>query len=566
MIRLAAIPLVLIALLAGSLYWSGEGRQGRADFAFVLKGDHITLDLNNMSYGVDIRLANAMWEGLYTLDPTTLRPVLATADDVKVNGDRTVYTFHIRPTARWSNGDPVTAGDFLFEWRRMLESPKEYSYLHTHYIEGAEAYEAAYADYAKAPEDHKPPAPDFGTVGERVNPDGTLRLELAHPVPFLPALLAFSPFYPMHQASMRPFEQRDPRTGQVTYDPRFTQPPNLVTNGPFRLASWAFKRRIRLEASDYYWDKPHVRCHTVDEIRADDGLAAYRLYQQGDVDWLADVDADLAAPLYAEQRPDLHVFPSFGTSYYELNCLPKLPDGRPNPLIDVRVRQALAMSIDKRQIVDNVGRLNQPVATDFIPPGVFPGYASPAGLPYDVDRAKQLLADAGYPNGHGFPRLSILFGTDASINGDIATIIRRQWADHLGIDVDPNGMEGKQAAADLNQQQFSISRAAWTGDYFDPSTFTDKYLSNADNNAAKWADPQYDALCAKAAVEPDKAKRLADFHDAEDRLLTQAPIIPLYTFVGTFLYRPSVHGITPNAQAVVMFKGVWTDRGAATVH
>jgi oligopeptide transport system substrate-binding protein len=554
---------VLIGLLAGAMVWSGQGTQDRADFAFVLKGDHVTLDLNNMSYGIDIRVANALWEGLYALNPATRVPELATADKVDVSDDRRVYTFHIRDSARWSNGDKVTAGDFLFEWRRMLETPREYTYLH-HYIKGAEAYEAAYATYAKAPKDHKPPLPDFGTVGERVNPDGTLRLELTNPVPFLPALMAFVPFYPMHERSMAEFRQWDPVTGQVTYDPRFTQPPHLVTNGPFRLDAWLFKRRLRMVATDTYWDRAHVRSRTIDEVRADDALAAYRLYQQGDVDWLNDVDPDLAAPMLKQHRPDLHVFPSFGTSYYELNCMPKLSDGRENPLADVRVRQALAMVIDKQQIVDNVGRLNQPVAGAFIPVGVFKGYVSPPGLPYDVARAKQLLAEAGYPNGRGFPQLSILYGSEAAINADTATIIRRQWADHLGINVDPNAVENKQAAADLSHQRYSIGRAAWTGDYYDPSTFTDKYLSTADNNAAKWADPTYDGLCAKAASEPDPAKRLQLYHDAEARMLDQCPIIPLYTFVGSYLYRPEVHGITPNALGAVLFKAVWTDHGAAT--
>ena len=561
MLRLLLIPVVLIGLLAAALAWSGGSKQTRADFAYVLKGDHVTLDLNNMSYGVDIRLANGLWEGLYALDPATLTPKLATADRVDVSANQTVYTFHIRSGAKWSNGDPVTAGDYLFEWRRMLESPKEYSYLHTKYIKGADDYKNAYADYSSAPVDHKPPKPEFAGVGERVNADGTLRLELANPTPFLPALLAFAPFFPMHEPSMRPFQQVDDVTGQVSYRPEFTQPPNLVTNGPYRMQSWEFKRRIRIVANENYWDKAHVRSQTVDEIHADDGLAAYRLYTQGDVDWLPEVDPDVAAPLFAEHAPDLHVFPAFGTSYYELNCMPKLSDGRDNPLLDVRVRQALAMSIDKTQIVDNVGRLNQPVATDFIPPNVFPGYASPAGLPYDVPRAKQLLADAGFPNGKGFPRLSILYGSEATLNADVATIIRRQWADHLGIEVDPNGIESKQYASDLHLQRFSISRAAWYGDYFDPSTFTDKYLSTADNNAAKWADATYDALCAKAAVETDPAKRLALFHRAEIRLMDQAPIIPLYTYVNAFLYRPYVHGITPNAQAIVQFKNLRIDRG-----
>ena len=562
MLRLLAIPAVLIALLAAALAWSGEGNRGRADFAYVSR-DHVTLDLNNMSWGVDIRLANALWEGLYTLDPQTRTAQLSTADHVAVSADRKVYTFHIRTEAKWSDGHPVTADDFLFEWRRMLESPKEYTYLH-HYIKGAEAYELAFADYAKAPNDRKPPKPDFATVGERVNPDGTLRLELVNPVPFLPALLAFAPFFPMDAASMAEFRQVDPGTGAVSYKPEFTRPPKLVTNGPYRLAAWEFKRRVRLVANPHYWDHAHVRSQTIDEFQADNALAAYRLFQQGDVDWLSDVDPDVAAPTLARHRPELHTFPAFGTSFYEMNCLPKLPGGRPNPLVDVRVRQALAMAIDKRQIVANVGRLNQPTATDFVPPGVFPGYQSPPGLPFDVARARRLLADAGYPGGHGFPRLSILYNNEGSLGSDVATIVRRQWADNLGISIDPNGLEKQQYAHLLNSQGYDIANASWTGDYFDPSTFTDKYLSNAENNAAKWADAGYDAACGRAAAEPDPAKRLADFAEAEDRLVTQVPIIPLYHYVGTFMYRSNVVGITPNPQSVVMFKSVGVDHARPT--
>jgi oligopeptide transport system substrate-binding protein len=556
MLRLAAIPLVLILLLAGSLVWSGEGRQGRADFAYVLKGDHITLDLNNMSYGIDIRVANGLWEGLYMPDPATLEPRLATADRVDVSPDRRVYTFHIRDSARWSNGDKVTSNDFLFEWRRMLENPKEYSYLHTKYIKGAEAYEQAFADHLAK----KVPEPDFATVGERAPDPATLQVEVEHPVPFLPDLLAFAPFFPMHERSMEPFKQVNATTGQVTYDPLFTRPPNLVTNGPYRLASWTFKRRIRLERNAFYWDKEHVSCRTIDEIRADDGLAAYRLFQAGDIDWLAAVDTDLAAPLLDRHRPELHLAPAFGTVFYEFNCLPKLPNGQPNPLVDPRVRQALAMSINKQEIVDKIGRLHQPVSSTFIPLGAFRGYTSPAGLPYDVDRARRLLADAGYPQGRGFPRLAILYATEIAANADIATITRRGWKDRLGIDVDPDGMEQKQSAANLNQQKYTICRAGWYGDYLDPSTFTDKYLSGSDNNAAKWADPTYDAICAKAAVEGDPAKRMAYFHDAEERLLDQAPIVPLYTDVTSYLYGDTVHGIVPNPQSLVLFKALSTER------
>ena len=218
------------------------------------------------------------------------------------------------------------------------------------------------------------------------------------------------------------------------------------------------------------------------------------------------------------------------------------------------------MSIDKVPIVRNVGRLDQPVTSDYIPPGVFPGYVSPPGLPYDVPRARALLAAAGYPGGRGFPRVTVMYNSEGGLHGDIATIIRRQWADNLNINVDPDGLEQKQYAANLHAQQFAVARASWYGDYFDPSTFTDKYLSGSENNAAKWSDKAYDGICAEAAVEADPAKRLADFHRAEDRLLDQAPIIPLYTFVSTYLYPPTVHGITPNAQGTVLFKGVYRSK------
>jgi oligopeptide transport system substrate-binding protein len=548
MLRILLIPVLLLGLLAGSMIWSGETTASRADFAFVNRGDPLTLDLNNMAWAQDIRLASALWEGLYMLPPTGGEPVFGCADDMKVSADQRVYTVHIRPEARWTNGDPLLADDFLFEWRRMLESPREYTYLH-HYIKGAKAYEDAYAKYAEADLKHKPPLPDFGTVGEEKLDDKTLRITLTDPVPFFPSLLAFACFYPMHEPSMRKFlTPPDPVTGAQSYREEFTQPPNLVTNGPYRMAEWQFKRRIRLIASDYYWNRSAVKSRVIDEICvADNPMAAYRLYQQGDVDWLVDVDGEAASALLKNPaRTDLHIFPGFGTYFYEFNCQPKLNDGTDNPLMDVRVRQALAMAINKQPIVDNVAKMQQPVATTYIPLGAFAGYHSPPGLAYDVEAARRLLADAGYPGGKGFPRISILFNTDG-IHGDVATIIRRQWADALGISVDPRSEELSQFKNDLHNHNFIVSRASWSGDYNDPSTFTDKYLSTSENNAAGWVDKPYDALCAAAAVEPNPVKRFALLSHAEDRLLSQAPIAPIFTNVNAYLFHNNVRGIALNA-------------------
>jgi oligopeptide transport system substrate-binding protein len=568
MLRIALIPLLLLALLGASMIWSGQGHIARADFTFVNRGDVMTLDLNDMSYGQDIRIANGLWEGLYRLSPLHPEPILGAADDVKISPDQRVYTIHIRSNARWSNGDPLRSDDFLFAWRRMLESPKEYTYLHF-YIKGAKDYEQAFEAYAMADLAHKPAKPDFADVGEKRIDDRTIQITLTNPVPYFPSILAFVPFYPMHQASMEPFKEVSPITGMVSYRAEFTRPPNLVTNGPYRLAEWLFKRRLRMVANEFYWNKDSVKSKVIDQITAEDPLARYRLYQQGDVDWLADVDGDIAATLLEQKdpkdpakpaRPDLKIFTGFGTVFYEINCQPKLPDGRDNPLRDPRVRQALAMAIDKVPIVRDVARLHQPIATTYVPIGAFSNYHSPPGIGYDVAGAKRLLADAGYPDGKGFPAISLLFNTTGSIHADIATIIRRQWSNALGISVDAHGEEANQYRHDLHNHSFAVAEASWSGDYNDPSTFSDKYLSTSENNSAAWADAKYDKLCADAAVEPDPTKRFNLLSQAEDRLLSEAPIIPLYTLVNAYLMHDDVQGLLLNPQQIQMFGLIYVRR------
>jgi oligopeptide transport system substrate-binding protein len=554
MIRLLSIPVILAGLVAAAVFWSNNlGDLRPADFAFVNRGDNKCLDPNGMSWMQDIRLAYGLWEGLYTLDPATLRPILGCADRAEVDPTHTIWTLHIRPDARWSNGDPVKAGDFLFSWRRFLETPGEYTYLHF-YIRGARKYSDDFQAYleAKSRGDASARPPDISSVGEKALDDRTVVVTLSDPLPFFPALMAFPAFFPMHEPSMRPFLEAD----GLHYNLDFTRPPHLVTNGPYRLAEWSFKRRVRLVASDFYWNRASVKSRIIDQIYAEDGVAAFRTYERGDVDWLAEVDPDLAAQILAHGgRNDLHVFPAFGTYFYSLNCLPTLWEGRRNPLADVRVRQALAMSIDRRPIVENVGRLGQPISFTYIPPHVFEGYRSPPGLPYDVAAARKLLADAGYPGGRGFPHLSILYNSEG-VHGDIAQIIRRQWLTNLGIEMDLQGVEIKIFAEKLQTQQYSVARASWYGDYDDPTTFTDKYKSDSQDNDSKWKSAQYDRLCAEAQRETNEPRRLQLLSQAENILLNEAPIIPLYTYVNSYMFRDNVKGIPLAANAMIMFQSV----------
>jgi oligopeptide transport system substrate-binding protein len=566
MLRLLIICLFLVAMLGGALAWSmGGDADSPADFTFTSRADHKTLDPGVMSWNQDIRLGYSLWEGLYRLDPATLNTIPGVAEKIDIDSTLTQYTFHLRPAARWSNGDLVTAGDFAFAWRRLLEQPSEYTAF-CYYIRGAEQYQNDYAAWVQqADAGERPttqPAPDFANVGIKVLDARTLQINLRNPTPFFPDLCAFPSLSPEHEPSMRPFATIDPKTGRVSsYDEGFTRPPYLVSNGPYRLDEWIFKRKLRLVASDYYWDKASVRSRVIDEPVIEDPMAAFRAYLSGRIDWVADVDESLVGEIRQSNKDlGLHLFPAFGTYYYVLNCLPKLQDGSPNPLADARVRRALAMSVDRRPIIENVTKGGQPAAADYLPPGVFPHYTSPPGLPYDVPEARRLLAEAGYPDGRGFPTLHISYNQEFTQHADIALILRSQWQTNLGINLDLSPLEIKVFGVRLFNRQLEIARASWFGDYLDPTTFTDKFKSDDEDNNAGWANPQYDALCAAAEKETNPIQRLDTLSKAEGVLLRDAPIIPLYYYVNAYLFRPNVSGIPLDPREMVMLKSVGKSR------
>ena len=562
MFRLAIIPLALLALVAGSIVWSNTGKGPPADFSFVNRGENKTLDLGVMSWEQDIRIAYQLWEGLYRLDPVTFKPIPGSADRIEESPDRTVYTFHIRDGAKWTNGDTLTSGDFVFGWKRMLQMPGEYTYL-LFYIKGAKEYQDGYAEWKQhIDEGQKLPAPEFfKLVGVQAPNASTLRVTLAHPVPYFDSLCAFPCYFPQHEASMRPFAQWD-KTGTYIsgYDQAFTRPPHLVSNGPYRLAEWSFKRRLRLVASDYYWNRAQTVPKIVDQLFADDALAQFRIYESGYTDWLPDVDGDMAADLLAKHRTDLKVFPAFGTYFYDFNCRPTLSDGTKNPFADVRVRRAFSMAVDKEPIVRNVTRTGEPIANTYIPKGAFPDYPSPSGLPYDVPRARQLLAEAGYPGGAGFPHLSILFNNDFPEHGEIAQVVRRQWQENLGVDLGLEGLEIKVFGERLHQHEFAVARASWYGDYYDPTTFTDVLKSSSENNDSDWRRPEFDAILARAELEADPKQRMKILAQAENMILQEAPILPLYQYVNHYLIHDNVHGIAQDPRRMIMMQFVKVDR------
>jgi oligopeptide transport system substrate-binding protein len=518
------------------------------------------------------------------------------AVDHKLSDDKRVWTFTLRKEAKWSNGDPVTAHDFVFSWRRMLEDPGEYTYLFF-YIKNAKSYSEQLQAYFTEP---KRPRPSFDDVGIKALEDHTFVVTLTDPVPYLLELVAFPPFYPRHAKSMEPFKtQPDAKTGKYSYKAEYTRPPHVVTNGPFVLTKWEFKKRLLLEKSDTYWDRANVKSSTVEMVVSESPLAKFLLYESGKVDWNAEVEGDLAAELQARKRTDLRHSMAFGTAFLTVMCKPELPSSIPgggpgvkNPLADSRVRRALAMSIDKRFIVDNITRMGELPARTYVPPDgtldrftFLPGpydknrtdrYSAEEmrkrlttddglngngpGLPYDVQEARRLLAEAGFPNGKGFPRLPILYNTSSTARERISQRLKNEWREKLNIEIDIVGLETKIYRDRVTNFDYAIATVAWYGDYPDVSTFTDKYLSSSKQNDTGWGTPEYDSLCDAATKEGDFDKRVRILEKAEHLLNTEVPIIPLYHYVNTSLNRDNVHGVKPNPRNMTIFKNVWVER------
>ena len=563
-------PLAVLALaigLAGFGVSAGCDFEPEAEFVFSNRGEVTMLDPNQMSWMQDIRIGQALYEGVYMLEARTLEPIMGAAEDVQHSADFKQWTIRLKADARWSNGEPLTAGNFLFAWRRNMREEGPYSYLINEYVEGAQTYADQYKkDPSKA---------DFSPVGIKAVDDKTLEVRLAHPTPFFPDLLAFVSYWPLNERAMKPFERVD-EEGRVTYDRAFMRPGNLVTNGAYVLTEWQPKTGLSLEMNENYWDAQSIKSRTVRALTITDANVQLQRYERGMLDWTTDLPGQLAYDMKRAGRTDLHVSPAYGTYFWTINTYPTLPDGSENPLSQIKVRQALAAAIDKQVIVDTITKLGEMPTNVFVPRNgdYFDGYKHPAGVEYDVERARALLAEAGFPGGKGFPRLKLLYDTDNPDHVQIAQNLSRQWQEKLGLQFDLEGIENAQFKQRYKPRQkidaegniyfepgeFHICRGSWYGDYMDVTTYTDKYLGVSQNNEAVWANERYNQLCRMAKDETDPQKRYDLLAEAESLLVGEAAILPLYHYVNNEVHRPDILGLDKNARKMITMKNVQTPR------
>ena len=522
----APLRAVGVAIMCMTLFaCGGAGRDRVADAAardgILLIGngsEPMALDPHLVTGVPENRIIASLIEGLIAYHPTDDdEPEPGVAEAWEHNEDYSVWRFRLRDNARWTNGDPVTAGDFVYSWQRMLSPALGSQYAEMLYvIRNAEAF-------------HQGRIRDFGQVGVKALDDRTLEVTLAGSTPhFLPMLKHYS-FYPVNP---RAVEQHG---GMTERQNRWSTVENYVGNGPFRLAQWTTNQIIRVEKNPQYWDADRVRLNEIHFFPIENVNSEETAFRAGRLHVTNTVSPD-RIPTYRQSMADqLRIDPYLGTYFLRLNV-------NRAPFNDPRVREALNLAVDRQLIVDRVAQGGQRPASGFVPAGL-DEYEPMDRVRFNPERARQLLAEAGFPGGRGFPRKEILINTSEA-HRKIAEAVQAMWREHLGIDVGIYNQEWKVYLDSQSNLDYDIARAGWIGDYPHPMTFLEIFTTGNGNNDTGWSNPRYDALIRQAqAGSPEDRLRL--LREAETILMTELPVVPLYWYTRTYLLDPRVQGWNP---------------------
>ncbi|MEX2169727.1 MAG: peptide ABC transporter substrate-binding protein [Pirellulales bacterium] len=615
--RLNFSILAVVLTLTGVAWAVYHGRLPPADFTFNNATEIKSLDPALVTGVPEGRIIEGIYEGLVQLHPQTRQPQPGAAERWEISDDKLTYTFHIRKNAVWTNSDPVTAHDFVYSLRRFIDprTASQYAYQ-AWYAKNAKRYTLGSAgikpgdpvevelnlepgevetkrgkllhgtlveiieregmdpkkyqpgdrvlvveidgkqhkftssdkrgDLPKDLELCRQVLLDFREVGIRAVDDHTLVTELAYPTPFWLQLMGFYPLFPVNQKCIEEHGA-----------PYWTYPENIVTNGAYDVVLRRVRDRVRLAKSDTYWDRDNVKLNTIDALAVEQQTTGYNLYELGEVDWIVDPPPVVLREKLksGESLDDLNPSRQFGTYYYLLNTT------RP-PLNDPRVRRALVLALDRAEITRVATGAGEQPARSLVPPGL-PQYQSQMHPEENIEEARRLFAEAGYPEGRGFPRLEILYNTHEQ-HQTVAELVRKQWQRALGITVVTRNQEWPTVLDAQNQLKFDVSRRSWIGDYLDPYTFLDMFVTGGENNNTGWSNAKYDQLITDAKVEPDEQNRLAMLAEAERILMEELPIVPIYYYVSRNMVKPHIRGFYNNLQDIHPLRAIWIDREGET--
>lgn len=471
------------------------------------------LDPPTVTAYTDMNIVIALFEGLTFIDERTTKPVPAVAESWQPSRDGLTWTFHLRPNARWSNGDPVVADDFVQSFRRVVSpalAMENASYLFP--LKHAEAINSG-------------KLADVTQLGCRAADDHTLVLTLERPTPHLALLTAQTPWYPINPRVLARFGAMQ-RRGTA-----WTRPGNLVGNGPFTLVAWQPNARIVVARNPHYWNAAATTLQRIEFFPIENPDVEERDFRAGQLHVTSSLPVSKVAT-WRERDPErLRVDPFLQTVFVAFNT--KRP-----PFDDARVRRAFALAVDREAIAHAALGGSRLPAFAATPPGTG-GYTARAHIGRDLAAAKALLAAAGHAGGAGMPALTLQVRNNDE-QPTVAEALQAMWQQELGVHVDIVPLEQKTWLQNQQTQNYTLSTYSWIGDYPDPLTYLGLFTTNNGNNWTGWGDPRYDALIAEAASTADTARREELFQRAEALLLEAAPVTPIYHGAQTYLIQPTV--------------------------
>lgn len=467
-------------------------------------------------------VVRAAFDGL-TRTGSDGKPMNSAAESVEVSQDLKTYTFKIRD-AKWSNGDPVTAKDFEYAWKRVLDPKTAANYAYQLY-------------YIKNGEKANKGEVGLDQVGVKALDDKTLQVELENPTPYFLELTSFYTYFPVDQKV-------------VSADPKWaTEAKTHVGNGPFKLESWEHKSKLVLVKNDNYWDKDTVKLDKIEFSMVEDENTELSMFDNGELDWAGAPFSSLptdAIPALKESGK-MTIQPIAGTYWYKFNT-------EKPPFNNVKIRKAFAYAIDRQSIIDNVTQTNQKPAMGAVPDSMS---LNPNGYfkDHDVETAKTLLAEGMKELGlTKLPPITLSYNTSEG-HKKIAEAIQDQWKKTLGVDVKLENTEWKVYIENLHQGKFQIGRMGWLGDFNDPINFLELFKEkNGGNNDTRWENPKFKELLNKSALEGDAEKRKAILKEAEAVMMDDMPVMPIYFYTNSWVKKDEVKGVQVDGLGQVDFK------------
>ena len=476
-----------------------------------------SLATDHVSFNVIANLMVGLTEFDKALKPA---PVIAKSWDILDGGNRIV--FHLRDDVQWSDGKKVRAQDFEYSWKRLLNPKTASEYAYTLF------------DIVNAQEYHEGKIAEPQSVGVKAEDDTTLTVRLRYPASYFLAITTFEVTFPQRQDVVEKFQAR------------WTDPENIITNGPFLLTSWKHENEIQLRANpNFFRGKPAIENVTM--LMVNEKTTALAMYEQGQLDFMDNHSIPtLDKPRMAKQPGFKHV-PQLRGYYYGF-----ITDRK--PFDDVRVRRAFSMAID-RSIFSTILHGGEAPAPSWIPPGML-AYDPKIGLPYNPAEARRLLSEAGFPEGKGLPRMVLAYNTEED-HKMVAEAVQSMWQKNLGVIVALENQEWKVYLKKLRNDPPNIFRLGWGADYPDPDNFMKLFTANSGNNNTRWKNSKYDQILEQAAREFDSQKRVKLYNEAQKILCeTDLPIMPLFWTAETTVLNPRFTGLEFNSMARMDLRNV----------